>query len=100
METVAFLTRKKDVEKIDIEMTVDRENVMEKATHQKIKGYVKAKYGLNVHTKYIAEVKRKYGLPTHETPYKVGVPKREYSDCPKEKAKAIEESLIHFGVII
>ena len=28
-----------------------------KATYQEIKAYVKEKYGLNVHTKYIAEVK-------------------------------------------
>ena len=50
----------------------------EKATYQKIKEYVKGKYGLNVHTKYIAEVKRKLGLPIHEAPNKVDVPKREY----------------------
>lgn len=76
VETVALLTRKKDVERIDIEMAVDREDVTEKATYQKIKKYVKEKYGLNVHTKYIAEVKRKYGLPMHEAPNKVDVPKR------------------------
>lgn len=51
METVAPLTRKKDIERIDIEMTVDKEDVMEKATYQKIKEYVKEKYGLKVHTK-------------------------------------------------
>ena len=51
METVALLTRKKDIERIDIEMTVDKEDVTEKATYQKIKEYVKEKYGLNVHTK-------------------------------------------------
>lgn len=33
VETVALLTRKKDVERIDIEMTVDREDVTEKATY-------------------------------------------------------------------
>lgn len=51
METVALLTREKDIERIDIEMTVDKEDVTEKATYQKIKEYVKEKYGLNVHTK-------------------------------------------------
>lgn len=51
METVALLTREKDIERIDIVMTVDKEDVTEKATYQKIKEYVKEKYGLNVHTK-------------------------------------------------
>lgn len=99
METVALLARKKDVERIDIEMTVDKEDVTEKATYQKIKEYVKEKYGLNVHTKYIAEVKRKHGLPMHESPNKVDVPKREYPGCPEEKAGAIEEALQYFGIL-
>lgn len=99
METVALLTRKNDVERIDIEMTVDKEDVTEKATYQKIKEYLKEKYGLNVHTKYIAEVKRKHGLPMHEAPNKVDVPKREYPACPEEKVKAIEEALEHFKLI-
>ena len=99
METVALLARKKDVERIDIEMTVDKEDVTEKATYQKIKEYVREKYGLNVHTKYIAEVKRKHGLPMHEAPNKVDVPKREYPGCPEEKAGAIEEALQYFGIL-
>lgn len=99
VETVALLTRKKDVERIDIEMTVDKEDVTEKATNQKIKEYVKEKCGLNVHTKYIAEVKRKHGLYMHDAPNKVDVPKREYSGCPEEKVKAIEEALKYFGLL-
>lgn len=80
-------------------MNVDREDVTEKATYQKIKEYVKEKFGLNVHTKYIAEVKRKHGLPMHEAPNKVDAPKREYMECPEEKVKAIEEALNYFGII-
>lgn len=99
METVALLTRKKDVERIDIEMTVDKEDVTEKATYQKIKDYVKEKYGLNVHMKYIAVVKRKHGLPMHEAPNKVDVLRREYPGCPEKKVKAIEDALGYFGVI-
>lgn len=99
VETVALLTRKMDVERIDIEMTVDREDVTEKATYQKITEYVKEKYGLNVHTKYIAEVKRKHGLPMHEAPNRVDVPERGYPACPEEKVKAIEEALKYFGII-
>ena len=99
VEVVALLNRKKDVERIDIEMTMDKEDVTENATYQMIREYVKEKYGLNVHTKYIAEVKRKHGLLMHEAPNKVDVPKREYPGCPEEKIKAIEEALKYFGVI-
>lgn len=80
-------------------MTVDKEDVTEKATNQKIKEYVKEKYGLNVNTKYIAEVKRKHGLPMHVAPNKVDVPKREYPGCPEEKIRAIEDALRCFGLI-
>ena len=97
VEMAVFLTRKKDVGRIDIEMTVDREDVTEKATYQKTKDYVKEKYGLNVHTKYIAEVKRKHGLSMHDAPNKVDVPKREYPGCPEDKIKVIEEALKHFS---
>lgn len=99
METVALLTRKKDVERIDIEMTVDKEDMTEKATYQKIKEYVKEKYGMNVHTKYIAEVKRKHGLPMHDASNKVDVPKRDYPGCPDDKVKMIEEAFKFFGII-
>ncbi len=44
VETVALLICKKDVERIDIEMNVDKEDVTEKATYQKIKEYLKEKY--------------------------------------------------------
>lgn len=47
---MCLLRRKRDVERIDIEMTVDKEEVTEKVTYQKIKEYVKEKYGLNGHT--------------------------------------------------
>lgn len=87
------------MERIDIEMIVDKEDVTEKATYQKIEAYVKEKYGLNVHTKYIAEVKRKHGLPMREAPNKVDVPKREYPACPEEKVKAIEDALKYFGLV-
>lgn len=99
VETVALLTRKKDAERIDIEMTVDKEDVTEKATYQKIKDYVKEKYGLNVHTKYIAEVKRKHELLMHEAPNKVDVPEKRYPACLEERVKAIEEALKCFGII-
>ena len=38
----------------------------ERATYQKIKTYVKDKYGVNVHTSCIAQVKRMCGLDMGE----------------------------------
>ena len=99
METVALLTRKKDIETIDIEMEVHIEDITEKATYKKIQEYVKKKYGLYVHTKYIAEVKRKHGVTMHDAPNKVEIPKRDYPSCPEEKEKAIEEALLNYGII-
>lgn len=99
VETVALLTRKKDIETIDIEMEVNKEDVTEKATYKKIQEYVKEKHGLYVHTKYIAEVKRRHGIPMHDAPNKVEVPRRDYPSCPKDKVKAIDEALKYFSII-
>lgn len=49
----------------------------ERATYQKIKKYVKDKYGVNVHTSYIAQVKQ----------------------CSQEKVEYINEVLRCFGII-
>lgn len=52
--------------KIYIEMTVEKEDVTEKATCKKIQEYVERKYGfIKVLTAYIAEVKRDLGLPMY-----------------------------------
>lgn len=61
VETVVKLSLKKDTPKIEVTMEPDEESNYtpeEKATYQKIKDYVKNKYGVNVHTSYIAQVKR------------------------------------------
>lgn len=99
VETCVLLSRKIDPPTIEVDMKVELGDVTEKPTYQKIKEYVKDKYGLNVHTKYIAEVKRMHGLPMHEASNKVEVPKREYPKCPQEKVEAIEGALRYFGVI-
>lgn len=57
VETVVKLSLKKDAPKIEVTMEPDEETNYtpeEKATYQKIKEYVKNKYGVNVHTSYIA----------------------------------------------
>lgn len=40
----------------------------ERVTYKVIKEYIKAKYGLKVHTEYIAEVKRDLGLLIYNLP--------------------------------
>mgnify|MGYP003170055781 CR=1 FL=1 len=65
VETVVKLSLKKDTPKIEVTMEPDEESNYtpeEKATYQKIKDYVKNKYGVNVYTSYIAQVKRMCGL--------------------------------------
>ena len=80
VETVVKLSLKKDTPKIEVTMEPDEESNYtpeEKATYQKIKDYVKNKYGVNVHTSYIAQVKQ----------------------CPQEKVEYIKDALRYFKLI-
>lgn len=45
VETCVLLSRKKDMDVINIEMVVEQEDVTEKATYKKIQAYVEEKYG-------------------------------------------------------
>lgn len=71
----------------------------EKATYQKIKEYVKNKYGVNVHTRYIAEVKRMCGLDMGENYNKSKKENLEVKHCSQEKVEYIKDALRHFGMI-
>lgn len=71
----------------------------EKATYQKIKGYVKDKYGVNVHTSYIAEVKRMCGLDVGENYNKSKKENLVVKQCPPEKVEYIKEALEYFGLL-
>ena len=56
VETVVSLSLKKDTPKIEVVMEPNGESNYtpeEKATYQKIKQYVKDKYGVNVHTRLL-----------------------------------------------
>ena len=69
VETVALLSLKTGQPKLEVTMEVDSDSNYtpeERATYQKIKAYVKEKYGVNVHTSYIAQVKRTCGLDMGE----------------------------------
>ncbi len=71
----------------------------EKGTYQKIKEYVKNKYGVNVHTSYIAQVKRMCGLEMGENYNKSKKENPEVAQCLPEKVEYIKDALAHFKLI-
>ena len=101
-ETVVKLSLKKDTPKIEVTMEPDEESNYtpeEKATYQKIKDYVKDKYGVNVHTSYIAQVKRMCGLDIGENYNKSKKENPEVKQCLQEKVEYIKDALRYFGVL-
>lgn len=101
-ETVVKLSLKKDTPKIEVTMEPDEESnytPQEKATYSKIKEYVKEKYGVNVHTSYIAQVKRMCGLDMGENYNKSKKGNPEVKQCPQEKVEYIKDALRHFKLI-
>ncbi len=100
-ETVVKLSLKKDTPKIEVTMEPDEESNYtpeEKATYQKIKDYVKDKYGVNVSSLYIAQIKDKCVLDKERTDdnsdNKYHVPR-----CPKEKEEVIMDAFRYYGLI-
>ena len=101
-ETVVKLSLKKDTPKIEVTMEPDEESNYtpeEKATYQKIKDYVKDKYGVNVHTSYIAQVKRMCGLDMGVNYNKSKKENPEVKKCPQEKVEYIKDALRYFKII-
>ena len=101
-ETVVKLSLKKDTPKTEVTMEPEEESnytPQEKATYSKIKEYVKEKYGVNVHTSYIAQVKRMCGLDMGENYNKSKKENPEVKQCPQEKVEYIKDALKHFGLI-
>lgn len=102
VETVVKLSLKKDTPKIEVTMEPDEESNYtpeEKATYSKIKEYVKEKYGVNVHTSYIAQVKRMCGLDMGENYNKSKKENPEVKQCPQEKVEYIKDALRYFGLV-
>ena len=102
VETVVKLSLKKDTPKIEVTMEPDEESnytPQEKATYSKIKEYVKEKYGVNVHTSYIAQVKQMCGLDMGENYNKSKKENPEVKQCPQEKVEYIKDALRHFRLI-
>lgn len=105
IETVVLLTRKRKSKdyKVEIEIPIDVDGsktyTEEKSTYQNIKKFIKAKYGVNTHTKDIAEVKRDCGV---EMRLNYNISKKEnpkIRHCTQEKRGYIMDALEHYQVI-
>ena len=70
-----------------------------KATYQKIKDYVMDKYGVKVHTRYIAEVKRMCGIEMGENYNKSKKDEADVKHCPEEKVGYIKDALQYYGLL-
>ena len=115
VETVVLLSHKKPDGHINVKVEfgegegkVPLDNIAKRAenykpkervTYKMIKEYVEAKYGVKVHTAYIAEVKRDLGLPMYDAPNAVEELKQPRKHPTAEKVEAIKDALKHFEVI-
>ncbi len=102
VETVVKLSLKSGLPKIDITMEVDMDSLYteeEKATYKNIKEYVQNKYGVDVHTSYIAQVKRMCGLDMGVNYNKASDDGAKAQQCPSDKVEYIKDALSYFKLI-
>ncbi len=105
IETCILLSRKNGGNKstrIAIEIDLDEADKREcigTATYQEIKDYIMKKYGVKVHTSYIAQVKKKCGLDMKDNYNKSQNDNYVAKQCTKEKEEMIKEALNYFGMM-
>lgn len=99
-ENIEFAQEYGNTDTLQIELDVPKLDIIRKksATYKEIGEFIKEKYGVSVHSGYIAEVKRKCGLDMRKN---YNIPKKnvEKKHCTPEKEKYIMEALKHFGMI-
>ncbi len=71
----------------------------EVATYKRIQEYILEKFGVKMHTLYIAQVKRKYGLPMRECCHKSKNEDYEQQQVSPEQEEMIVDALKHFKAI-
>ena len=107
VETCVLLVREREEDidtvsiKVDLEginIRQDKQLLPEKPTYEKIKAYVKEKYGFEVTSLYIAQVKDRLGLEKRAN-YNIGEGKAIVPNCPPEKAEAIVDAFRQFKLI-
>ena len=102
IETVVLLSQLKPDDYIDVKLDLEEIDVTaseKAATYQQIKNYVMEKYGVKVHTAYIAQVKKKYGLDMRKNYNPSKNEKYVAKQCTEEKEMYIKEALEHFAMI-
>lgn len=95
------LSRKKGTPKIEVKMDVQDGDIpeMKNPTYKRIQEYVMNKYGVHVHSAYIAEVKRMCGIETGENYNKSKKDEPDVKHCPQEKVEYIKEALGYYNLI-
>ena len=84
---------------VDLDMSeLDLTSAEAKATYNKIRDFVKNKYGFHVTNLNIAQVKQKYGI-IERVNYNVGEGKSRVPNTPQEKFEAIEDALRFYKMI-
>lgn len=84
---------------VDLDMSeLDLTSAEAKATYNKIRDFVKNKYGFHVTNLNIAQVKQKYGI-IERVNYNVGEGKSRVPNTPQEKLEAIEDALRFYKMI-
>ena len=71
----------------------------EVATYKRIQDYILEKFGVKMHTLYIAQVKRKYGLPMRECCHKSKNEDYVQDQVTPEQEEMIVDALKHFKAI-
>lgn len=102
VETVAFLSKLRTTQHIDVDLDLTELDVTAaeaKATYAEIQAYVLEHTGLRVSCLYIAQVKAKYGIIERECYNKAKTEGNRVPKCHPEKEQAIEEALRHFQMI-
>ena len=102
VETVAFLSKLRTAQHIDVDLDLTELDVTAaetKATYAEIQAYVLEHTGLRVSCLYIAQVKAKHGIIERACYNKAKTEGGRVPQCPPEKEKAIEDALRHFQMI-
>ena len=102
-ETVTLLSKLRTAQHINVDLDLTELDVTPaeaKATYAEIQAYVLEHTGLRVSCLYIAQVKAKHGIIERACYNKAKTEGGRVPQCPPEKAKAIEDALRHFRMIL
>jgi len=102
VETIVLLSQLKADDYINVELDIDKLDitVLELSlTYQDIKDYIMEKYGVKVHTAYIAQVKRKCCLSMRKNYHSSKNEKYVATKCPEDKEAYIRKAIVLFAML-